>query len=84
MVSRRPDVIVSDMEMPEMDGLCFARRLRAGGDPTPLIMLSGRDGEDAVADAIEAGANCFLAKPVTFESLADAIKLLLPPSAAAA
>jgi CheY-like chemotaxis protein len=82
--SRRPDVIVTDLQMPEMDGLGFARRLRGRGDATPMIMLSGHDDEDAVTSAIEAGVNCFLAKPVTVQDLADALRLVLPNFATAA
>jgi DNA-binding NarL/FixJ family response regulator len=76
--TRRPDLIISDCQMPVMDGLCFARRLRALGWRTPMVMLSGHGGDEVVAAAIEAGFNAFVAKPVTGHSLADAIRLVLP------
>ena len=78
----RPDLIVTDCQMPVMDGLRFARALRASGDPTPLIMLSGQDSEDVVALAIEAGVNCFVAKPVDAALLAQAVALAVPRAAA--
>lgn len=74
----RPDLIISDCQMPVMDGLSFARRFRALGRPTPMLMLSGQDGADVVVAAIDAGFNAFVAKPITGPLLADAIRLVLP------
>lgn len=74
----RPDLIISDCQMPVMDGLSFARRFRALGRPTPMLMLSGQDNADVVVAAIDAGFNAFIPKPVTGHLLADAIRLVLP------
>jgi CheY-like chemotaxis protein len=74
----RPDLIISDCQMPVMDGLSFARRFRALGRPTPMLMLSGQDNADVVMAAIDAGFNAFLPKPITGPLLADAIRLVLP------
>jgi DNA-binding NarL/FixJ family response regulator len=74
----RPDLIISDCQMPIMDGLSFARRFRALGRPTPMVMLSGQGGEEVVIAAIDAGFNAFVPKPVTGHLLADAIRLVLP------
>jgi two-component system, chemotaxis family, chemotaxis protein CheY len=77
-MSRRPDLIISDCQMPVMDGLSFARRLRAMGWITPMLMLSGQQSETVVVAAIDAGFNGFVPKPVTGHLLADAIRLVLP------
>jgi DNA-binding NarL/FixJ family response regulator len=74
----RPDLIISDCQMPVMDGLSFARRFRALGRPTPMLMLSGQDNANVVMAAIDAGFNAFVPKPVTGHLLADAIRLVLP------
>ncbi len=74
----RPDLIISDCQMPVMDGLSFARRFRALGRPTPMLMLSGQDDAEVVVAAIDAGFNGFLPKPITGSLLADAIRLVLP------
>jgi DNA-binding NarL/FixJ family response regulator len=74
----RPDLIISDCQMPVMDGLSFARRFRALGRPTPMVMLSGQDSAEIVVAAIDAGFNAFVPKPVTGHLLADAIRLVLP------
>jgi DNA-binding NarL/FixJ family response regulator len=76
-----PDLIVTDCQMPQMDGISFARALRAAGNDTPLIMLSGQHSEEVVSAAIDAGVNCFVAKPVDPRMLADAIRLVLPAAA---
>jgi two-component system chemotaxis response regulator CheY len=77
----RPDLIVTDCQMPQMDGISFARALRATGNDTPLIMLSGQHCEEVVSAAIDAGVNCFVAKPVDPRLLADAIRMVLPAAA---
>jgi DNA-binding response OmpR family regulator len=74
----RPDLIISDCQMPVMDGLSFARRFRALGRATPMLMLSGQDNADIVVVAMDAGFNAFVPKPVTGRLLADAIRLVLP------
>jgi len=77
-VNLRPDLIISDCQMPVMDGLSFARQFRALGRATPMVMLSGQDGAAVVVAAIDAGFNAFVPKPVTGHLLADAIRLVLP------
>lgn len=60
------DLILLDIEMPEMDGLTLMRRMRAGPnrlDP-PVLVISGHEGKmDVVVSAIELGAEDFLPKP---------------------
>lgn len=57
-----PDLITLDLEMPRMDGFTFLR-LVMHKQPTPVIVISGRAGEDQVFRALELGAVDFLAKP---------------------
>jgi len=57
-----PDLITLDLEMPRMDGFTFLR-LVMSKRPTPVIVISGRSGEDQVFRALELGAVDFLAKP---------------------
>lgn len=73
-----PDLIISDCQMPVMDGLSFARRFRALGRPTPMLMLSGQDNAEVVVAALGAGFNAFVPKPITGPLLVDAIRLVLP------
>ena len=80
----RPDLIISDCQMPVMDGLSFARRFRALGRATPMLMLSGQDNAEVVVAAIDAGFNAYVPKPITGALLADAVRLVLPGMAIAA
>src|SRR6185312_4832361 len=61
---RRPDVVVLDLRMPEMDGAELCRRLKA--DPRtseiPIVLLTGADGEEA-REAQRAGAAALVRKP---------------------
>ena len=68
---RRPDLIVTDIMMPELDGLGLLREVRA--DPelasTPVIMLSARAGEEARLEGLAAGADDYLVKPFSARDL---------------
>jgi CheY-like chemotaxis protein len=67
--SRQPDAVVLDLLMPRVDGLELCRRMRGGGDRTPVLMLTARD---AVADRVaglDAGADDYLVKPFALEEL---------------
>ncbi len=75
----QPDLILLDMVMPEMDGLETARRLRCvpGFEQTPIIAVSaGASGVD-VAEAMKAGVNVFLSKPIEIKKLMAQIGGLL-------
>jgi signal transduction histidine kinase len=67
----RPDLIVTDVMMPTLDGFGLLRELRA--DPSlrgiPVIMLSARAGEEARIEGIAAGANDYLVKPFSAREL---------------
>jgi two-component system chemotaxis response regulator CheB len=58
----QPDLITVDLEMPGMDGFTFLRIVMAKR-PTPVIVISGRQGEEDVFKALELGAVDFIAKP---------------------
>lgn len=68
---RQPDLIVSDVMMPGLDGFGLLRELRANPDTQalPLILLSARAGEDAAIDGLNAGADDYLPKPFSAREL---------------
>jgi two-component system, OmpR family, response regulator len=71
-----PDLLVTDVNMPVMDGLELLRRLRADGQhDLPVILFSARS--DLCAPAAAAGADAFLVKPVPLRELAEAGERLL-------
>ena len=69
-----PDVILTDCDMPELSGIEFVQRLRASGDQTPVVMLSGETEPEAIAEATAAGVNRYLVKPVSAELLTRALR----------
>ena len=73
----RPELIVSDVNMPGLDGFSLARRMREAGDETPLVLLTSRDSEIDEALGLELGADDYVVKPFsTRVLLARAASLL--------
>jgi len=56
------DAIVSDYQMPEMDGITFLKELRHRGDRTPFILFTGRGREEVVIEAYEQGVDHYVQK----------------------
>ncbi len=69
--ARRPDLILSDVMMPKMDGLGLLRALRADANLSeiPIILLSARAGEESRIDGMQVGADDYLVKPFTAREL---------------
>jgi len=66
--SRKPDVILLDLSLPDMDGVAVLKRLREWC-PLPVIILSVRDGENEKVLALDAGADDFVTKPFHSDEL---------------
>jgi signal transduction histidine kinase len=62
IAGKRYDAIIADYHMPTMNGLDLLKELKAQGDKTPFIMLTGTGPEDVVIDALNAGAMFYLKK----------------------
>jgi PAS domain S-box-containing protein len=77
--ARRPDLVISDVMMPRLDGFGLLQRLRA--DETlrdvPLILLSARAGEESRIEGLDAGADDYLVKPFTARELIARVGALL-------
>lgn len=75
----RPDIILLDIEMPNMDGYAFATHVRNDDrvSTVPIIMITSRVGDKHRARAIEIGVNDYLGKPYQDSQLLDAIRRLL-------
>jgi DNA-binding NarL/FixJ family response regulator len=74
LATHKPDVIVSDVRMPGMDGITLTRALREHGNQTPVVLLTTFDDSELLLKAVEAGAQAFLLKDASPEDLRDAIE----------
>ncbi|MFJ9548936.1 response regulator transcription factor [Streptomyces erythrochromogenes] len=79
-----PGLIVLDIQMPRMDGLTAARRLRASGSVTPILMLTARDTVGDRVTGLDAGADDYLVKPFELDELFARVRALLRRSSYAA
>jgi two-component system, OmpR family, response regulator MprA len=72
-----PDAILLDVLMPRIDGLELARRLRAKGLRTPILMLTARDEVHDRVAGLDAGADDYVVKPFALEELLARVRALL-------
>ncbi|UQS31835.1 response regulator transcription factor [Streptomyces fradiae] len=79
-----PDLVVLDVQMPRMDGLTAARRIRASGSTVPILMLTARDTVGDRVTGLDAGADDYLVKPFELDELFARIRALLRRSSYAA
>jgi two-component system response regulator MprA len=73
----RPDAIVLDVLMPNVDGLETARRIRATGNRIPILMLTARDEIEARVAGLDAGADDYVVKPFALAELLARLRALL-------
>jgi DNA-binding response OmpR family regulator len=72
-----PDVVVTDIMMPCMDGFTFVEHLRRGGVRVPVLFLSARSSADDVVRGFETGGNDYLRKPFAISELVVRVKALV-------
>lgn len=74
ILRERPDVVLLDLRMPKKNGLDVLRELQAAGTLPPTILLTTFDDDEALLEAVKAGARGYLLKDVSLEQLTDAIR----------
>ena len=75
--ARRPDAILLDLGLPDMDGVEVIRKLRERGDKTPIVVLSSRGEEAAKVAALDLGADDYVTKPFGVAELMARIRAAL-------
>jgi two-component system KDP operon response regulator KdpE len=73
----RPDAILLDLGLPDLDGVEVIRRLRSSGSKVPVIVLSSRNGETEKVEALEQGADDYVTKPFGMAELVARIRAAL-------
>ena len=73
----KPDLILLDVDLPDMDGREACRRIRQNGVAAPVIMLTAAAGDDDTVQGLEAGANDYVTKPYKFAVLLARIRAQL-------
>jgi two-component system response regulator MprA len=77
LAERPADAVILDVMMPGVDGLEVCRRMRSGGDKTPVLMLTARDAIDDRVLGLDVGADDYLVKPFALRELQARLRALL-------
>lgn len=77
IADHQPDLVVLDLSLPGISGLDLLRRLRGAGNPTPVVVLSGRSGEGDRIVGLDLGADDYLVKPFSPGELAARVRSVL-------
>jgi len=80
---RSPDVMVLDINMPDLDGVSVTRTLRANGEDVPICVVSANDEVSHRVAALEAGADDYMVKPFALPELVARLRALLRRAGAA-
>ena len=75
--ANRPDLVLMDVTMPEMDGLTALKHIKAYDSKAKVIMLTALGQESVVLEAIKSGARDFVVKPFERDRVLNAIQKLL-------
>jgi two-component system, OmpR family, response regulator len=73
----KPDLIVLDVMMPDMDGFEVCRRLRAAGNEVPVIFLTARDTSSDTVTGLAIGGDDYVTKPFSVEALVARVRAVL-------
>lgn len=71
------DAVLSDWNMPQMNGIDLLRHLRGNGNTVPFAFVTSESSEAMVNTAMEAGAMCVIGKPFTPETFAEHLNAVL-------
>ena len=77
---KNPDLILTDIVMPEQSGIDFAIKIRAEGKTTPIIMISGTNDKDDLLKAIKIGVKDFIEKPFNVDEVEKIVHRVLEVS----
>lgn len=79
-LKEKPALILMDLSLPKLDGLAATRQIRQSqtvGD-TPIVAISAHDSPETRTEALDAGCNEYVTKPIDFDQLGALVKRFLP------
>ena len=77
LVAQKPDLIILDLGLPDMDGIALLRIMREKNEGVPIVVLSSRGEEAAKVQALDLGADDYVTKPFGMEELLARIRAAL-------
>ena len=79
-VQEHPALILMDLSLPKLDGLAATRRIRRhkGVGKTPIVAVSAHDSSESRTEALEAGCDEYVTKPIDFDQLSELLERFLP------
>ncbi len=77
VTTERPDLVVLDVMLPDLDGFEVCRRMRTGGDRTPVLFLTARDATEDKVRGLTLGGDDYLQKPFSLEELVARVAAVL-------
>ncbi|MEU6737487.1 response regulator transcription factor [Streptomyces physcomitrii] len=80
----RPDLVLLDVMLPDMDGFEVVRRLRAGGSGVPVVFLTARESGKDVVTGLDLGADDYITKPFRLDEVAARVRAVIRRTGAAA
>ena len=75
--ARRPDLVILDVMLPDLDGFEIQRRLAASGEPVPVVYLTARDRTEDRVHGLTLGADDYVGKPFSLEELVARVRAVL-------
>ena len=79
-IQEQPALILMDLSLPKLDGLAATKQIRehAGVGHTPIVAVSAHDSPESRNEALEAGCNEYVTKPIDFDQLSELLLRFLP------
>jgi CheY-like chemotaxis protein/uncharacterized protein YbcI len=70
----KPDIIVTDLRMPKMDGLDFARNIRKSNRLIPIVIITAMNDKETILDSVDIGITNYIVKPVQLDALLEILE----------
>jgi len=79
-IQKKPEVILMDLSLPKLDGLSATREIRkqSGSRHVPIVAVSAHDGPESRDEALAAGCDEYMTKPIDFDRLNSLLQRFLP------